>query len=123
MNDFLLNNWAELVLALMAFVKVVINLTPTEKDTAAPQDTRKHTDYTALLLRCRHKTVLLIYLYFAPETLYTTGITTLTAIYQLTQIYNVPFLIIADWNLTPDQLAEAGVLRLLRAEAYPPPGV
>jgi hypothetical protein len=32
MNDFLLNNWAELVLALMAFVKVVINLTPTEKD-------------------------------------------------------------------------------------------
>ncbi len=32
MTDFLLNNWAELVLALMAFVKVVINLTPTEKD-------------------------------------------------------------------------------------------
>ena len=32
MNDFLLQNWAELVLALMAFVKVVINLTPTEKD-------------------------------------------------------------------------------------------
>tara|TARA_R100001163_G_scaffold34181_1_gene26431 strand:+ start:1253 stop:1426 length:174 start_codon:yes stop_codon:yes gene_type:complete len=32
MMDFILNNWAELVLALMAFVKVVINLTPTEKD-------------------------------------------------------------------------------------------
>ena len=32
MNDFLLNNWAELVLGSMAFVKVVINLTPTEKD-------------------------------------------------------------------------------------------
>ena len=30
--DFVLHNWAELVLALMAFVKVVINLTPTEKD-------------------------------------------------------------------------------------------
>jgi hypothetical protein len=32
MIDFLLQNWAELVLGLMAFVKVVINLTPTEKD-------------------------------------------------------------------------------------------
>lgn len=32
MTDFLLNNWAELVLGLMAFVKVVINLTPTKKD-------------------------------------------------------------------------------------------
>ncbi len=32
MKDFLLNNWAELILGLMAFVKVVINLTPTEKD-------------------------------------------------------------------------------------------
>ena len=32
MNDFLLNNWAELILGLMAVVKVVINLTPTEKD-------------------------------------------------------------------------------------------
>jgi len=32
MNDFLLNNWGELVIALMAFVKVVINLTPTQKD-------------------------------------------------------------------------------------------
>jgi len=33
MNDFLLQNWGELLIALMAFVKVVINLTPTEKDT------------------------------------------------------------------------------------------
>ena len=32
MNDFLLHNWGELLIALMAFVKVVINLTPTEKD-------------------------------------------------------------------------------------------
>jgi len=32
MNDFLINNWGELVIALMAFVKVVINITPTEKD-------------------------------------------------------------------------------------------
>lgn len=32
MNDFLLNNWAELLIGLMAFVKVVVNLTPTEKD-------------------------------------------------------------------------------------------
>jgi len=32
MNDFLLQNWGELLIALMAFVKVVINLTPTEKD-------------------------------------------------------------------------------------------
>jgi hypothetical protein len=32
MMDFILNNWAELILGLMAFVKVVINLTPTEKD-------------------------------------------------------------------------------------------
>lgn len=30
--DFVLHNWAELVLGFMAFVKVVINLTPTEKD-------------------------------------------------------------------------------------------
>ena len=30
--DFILNNWAELILGLMAFVKVVINITPTEKD-------------------------------------------------------------------------------------------
>jgi hypothetical protein len=32
MNDFLLNNWGELVLALLTFVKVVVNLTPTETD-------------------------------------------------------------------------------------------
>jgi hypothetical protein len=30
--DFLLNNWAALVLGMMAFIKVVVNLTPTEKD-------------------------------------------------------------------------------------------
>ena len=30
--DFIFNNWAELLIGLMAFVKVVINLTPTEKD-------------------------------------------------------------------------------------------
>tara|TARA_R110000796_G_scaffold9120_4_gene31342 strand:+ start:2606 stop:2785 length:180 start_codon:yes stop_codon:yes gene_type:complete len=32
MNDFLLNNWGELVIALLTFVKVVVNLTPTETD-------------------------------------------------------------------------------------------
>lgn len=32
MMDFILNNWAELLIGLMAFVKVVVNLTPTEKD-------------------------------------------------------------------------------------------
>lgn len=30
--DFITDNLGELILALMAFVKVVINLTPTEKD-------------------------------------------------------------------------------------------
>lgn len=30
--DFILNNWAELTLALLALVKVVVNLTPTEQD-------------------------------------------------------------------------------------------
>jgi hypothetical protein len=30
--DFFLDNLAELVLGVMAFVKVVVNLTPTEKD-------------------------------------------------------------------------------------------
>lgn len=30
--DFLASNWAELLLALLAFVKVVIRLTPTLKD-------------------------------------------------------------------------------------------
>jgi hypothetical protein len=34
MIDFILANWAELVLALMAFAKVVVNLTPTEADNA-----------------------------------------------------------------------------------------
>lgn len=32
MMDFIFNNWAELLIGLMAFVKVVVNLTPTEKD-------------------------------------------------------------------------------------------
>jgi len=32
MTDFLLSNWAELLIAIMAMVKVVVNLTPTEKD-------------------------------------------------------------------------------------------
>lgn len=32
MNEFLLSNWAELLLGVMAFVKIVVNLTPTEKD-------------------------------------------------------------------------------------------
>lgn len=30
--DFILDNLAELCIALMAFAKVVVNLTPTEKD-------------------------------------------------------------------------------------------
>lgn len=30
--NFLLENWAELLIALMALAKVVVNLTPTEKD-------------------------------------------------------------------------------------------
>ena len=30
--DFILGNWAGLLLGLMAFIKVVVNLTPTEKD-------------------------------------------------------------------------------------------
>ena len=32
MGEFLIDNWAELLLALMAFVKVVVNLTPTDTD-------------------------------------------------------------------------------------------
>tara|TARA_R110002020_G_scaffold385470_4_gene596393 strand:- start:78 stop:290 length:213 start_codon:yes stop_codon:yes gene_type:complete len=32
MVDFILENWAELLLAFMAALKVVVNLTPTEKD-------------------------------------------------------------------------------------------
>lgn len=30
--DFILNNWAELLIGLMAALKVVVNLTPTTKD-------------------------------------------------------------------------------------------
>tara|TARA_R110001592_G_scaffold165959_1_gene400617 strand:- start:8230 stop:8442 length:213 start_codon:yes stop_codon:yes gene_type:complete len=32
MVDFILENWAELLFAFMAALKVVVNLTPTEKD-------------------------------------------------------------------------------------------
>ena len=32
MIDFISNNWGELIIGLLAFVKVVVNLTPTEKD-------------------------------------------------------------------------------------------
>tara|TARA_Y100001973_G_C5200366_1_gene337189 strand:+ start:2116 stop:2301 length:186 start_codon:yes stop_codon:yes gene_type:complete len=32
MIDFILNNWLELLVAFLALVKVVVNLTPTEKD-------------------------------------------------------------------------------------------
>ncbi len=32
MDNFILANWGELLLAFMAFAKVVVNLTPTEKD-------------------------------------------------------------------------------------------
>lgn len=32
MSNFLLENWGELTIALLAFIKVVVNLTPTEKD-------------------------------------------------------------------------------------------
>jgi hypothetical protein len=32
MFEFLTNNWGELTLAVLALVKVVVNLTPTEKD-------------------------------------------------------------------------------------------
>jgi hypothetical protein len=31
-ESFILEHWAELLLALLAFSKVVVNLTPTEKD-------------------------------------------------------------------------------------------
>jgi len=34
MIDFITEYWAELLLALMAFAKVVVNLTPTESDNA-----------------------------------------------------------------------------------------
>ena len=32
--EFILENWVALTLALMAFIKVVVNLTPTESDNA-----------------------------------------------------------------------------------------
>jgi len=32
MKDFLIQNWAELLIAVMALTKVIVNLTPTEKD-------------------------------------------------------------------------------------------
>lgn len=32
MTDFILNNWGELLIAAMAFAKVIVNLTPTEAD-------------------------------------------------------------------------------------------
>ncbi len=32
--DFIIENWAALLIAAMAFVKVVVNLTPTESDNA-----------------------------------------------------------------------------------------
>jgi hypothetical protein len=32
MSNFLLQNWGELLVGLLAFVKVIVNLTPTEKD-------------------------------------------------------------------------------------------
>lgn len=32
MSEFLTENWLELTIAAMAFVKVIVNLTPTEKD-------------------------------------------------------------------------------------------
>jgi|TARA_Y100000356_G_C11186374_1_gene249665 hypothetical protein len=30
--DFIIQNWAELLIAIMALAKVIVNLTPTEKD-------------------------------------------------------------------------------------------
>tara|TARA_R100001443_G_scaffold3277_2_gene10409 strand:+ start:10847 stop:11014 length:168 start_codon:yes stop_codon:yes gene_type:complete len=32
--NFILENWGELLIGLMAFIKIVVNLTPTEKDNA-----------------------------------------------------------------------------------------
>jgi len=32
MIDFITQNWAELILGLLSFTKVIVNLTPTEKD-------------------------------------------------------------------------------------------
>jgi len=30
--EFIIENWAELLIGLLAFLKVVVNITPTEKD-------------------------------------------------------------------------------------------
>jgi len=32
MNNFILENWIALLIGALAFVKIVVNLTPTEKD-------------------------------------------------------------------------------------------
>lgn len=32
MVDFIIENWAELLIGLAAFAKIIVNLTPTEKD-------------------------------------------------------------------------------------------
>jgi hypothetical protein len=32
MLDFIIENWGELLLGVMAFIKVVVNITPTETD-------------------------------------------------------------------------------------------
>tara|TARA_R100001460_G_scaffold22016_3_gene44827 strand:+ start:549 stop:719 length:171 start_codon:yes stop_codon:yes gene_type:complete len=32
MTDFIINNWGELTLGLLAFAKIIVNITPTEKD-------------------------------------------------------------------------------------------
>lgn len=32
MLDFLKDNWGELLIGLLAFIKIVVNLTPTKKD-------------------------------------------------------------------------------------------
>ena len=32
MMDFILDNWGELLIGAMAFIKIIVNITPTEKD-------------------------------------------------------------------------------------------
>jgi hypothetical protein len=32
MINFILENWAELLIGLLAFIKIIVNLTPTEED-------------------------------------------------------------------------------------------
>lgn len=34
MIEFIVSNWGEVLIATMAFAKVIVNLTPTEKDNA-----------------------------------------------------------------------------------------